>query len=209
MDHYCSVHCARHDPACLHRCRTARPRRVPGWIPRPDQGGVCAGPAAIHHLVPRPFPGPVRRPPRRHRVLRPEAGGQEAGSGLPSPGDCAPSPGSTGTPWKKNSWITRRPGRGRCARARTACVAPPGAAGRPGWPRTSPARRRRGGGTPRRGRCCPAVQGHKLALQLDDVYVAGQPVEQGLAGGHGVLRGGPLPCRHVTTVRQNHRPGGL
>ena len=29
--------------------------------------------------------------------------------GLPSPGGCAPSPGSTGTPSKKNSWITPRP----------------------------------------------------------------------------------------------------
>jgi len=29
-DHYCSVHCARHDPARIHRRRTARPRRVPG-----------------------------------------------------------------------------------------------------------------------------------------------------------------------------------
>ena len=32
-----------------------------------------------------------------------------AGPGLPSPGGCAPSPGSTGTPWKKNFWITHRP----------------------------------------------------------------------------------------------------
>jgi hypothetical protein len=39
--------------------------------------------------------------------------------------------------------------------AGTARVVPPGAAGRPGWPGTSPARPRRGGGTPRRGRCCP------------------------------------------------------
>ena len=32
-----------------------------------------------------------------------------AGPGLPSPGGYAPSPGSTGTPWKKNSWITHPP----------------------------------------------------------------------------------------------------
>ena len=47
-------------------------------------------------------------------------------------------------------------GRGRFARAGTARAVPPTAAGQPGWPRTSPARPRRRGGTPRRGTCCPA-----------------------------------------------------
>ena len=36
-DHYRPIYRARHDPARLHRRRTARPRRVPGWIPRPDR----------------------------------------------------------------------------------------------------------------------------------------------------------------------------
>ena len=50
----------------------------------------------------------------------------------------------------------------------------------------------------------------KLAHQLEDVSVAGEPVEQDTAGGHGVLGGRPLPGRHITTVGQNHRsPGGL
>ena len=54
------------------------------------------------------------------------------------------------------------------------------------------------------------VQRRKLAHQLEDVSVAGEPVEQDTTGGHGVLGGGPLPGRHITTVGQNHRsPGGL
>ena len=32
-------------------------------------------------LVPRPVPGPVRRPPRRHRRLRPRPGDQGPGAG--------------------------------------------------------------------------------------------------------------------------------
>ena len=51
------------------------------------------------------------------------------------------------------------PGRGRCTREGAARVVPPGAAGRPGWPRTGSARPRRGAGTPRRGRCYPAGAG--------------------------------------------------
>ena len=54
------------------------------------------------------------------------------------------------------------------------------------------------------------VQGRKLAHLLEDVSVAGEPVEQDPAGGHRVPGNGPLPGRHITTVRQNHRsPGGL
>ena len=56
----------------------------------------------------------------------------------------------------------------------------------------------------------PRVQGRKLAHQLEDVSVAGEPVEQDPADGHGVLGSGPLPGRHIPTVRQNRRsPGGL
>ena len=39
-------------------------------IPRADKRGIRAGPAPVHHLVPHPLPALVRRPPRRHRVLR-------------------------------------------------------------------------------------------------------------------------------------------
>jgi hypothetical protein len=49
------------------------------------------------------------------------------------------------------------------------------------------------------------VQGRKLAQQLEDVSVAGEPGEQGLARGDGVLGDGPLPGRHTPTVGQNHR----
>jgi integrase/recombinase XerD len=45
---------------------------VPGRVPRPDPRGLRAGPAPVHHLVPRPLPAPVCRPPRRHLKLRQE-----------------------------------------------------------------------------------------------------------------------------------------
>jgi hypothetical protein len=32
-DHCRPICCARYDPACLHRCRAGRPRRVPGRVP--------------------------------------------------------------------------------------------------------------------------------------------------------------------------------
>jgi hypothetical protein len=96
------------------------------------------------------------------------------------------------------------PARGRCTRAGTARVVPPTAAGRLGWLRTSSARLRRRGGTPRRDRCCLAVQGRELAYKLEDVSVTGKPVKQDAAGDRGVLRSGPLPGRHTPTVGQNH-----
>jgi hypothetical protein len=52
------------------------------------------------------------------------------------------------------------------------------------------------------------MQGRKFARQLEDVSVTGQSVEQGLASRHGVLGGGPLPSRHITTVGQNHGSPG-
>ena len=55
-----------------------------------------------------PVAGPVRRPPRRHRVLRPRPGSR-AGPGPRSPGGCPPSPGSTSTPSRRNSWTAPRP----------------------------------------------------------------------------------------------------
>ena len=51
----------------------------------------------------------------------------------------------------------------------------------------------------------PRVQQRKLAHQLPDVSVAGEPVEQDPAGGPGVLGGGPLPGRHIPTAGQNHQ----
>jgi hypothetical protein len=45
------------------------------------------------------------------------------------------------------------------------------------------------------------VQRRKLARQLEDVSIAGEPVEQHTAGGDGVFGGRPLPGRHITTVR--------
>jgi len=44
------------------------------------------------------------------------------------------------------------------------------------------------------------VQGRKLTRQLEDVGVAGEPVEQDAAGGRGVLSGRPLPGWHTPTV---------
>jgi DNA-directed RNA polymerase specialized sigma24 family protein len=84
-----------------NRCLNARRAwsRRPCWTPPsnrstapspdswPDTGadprGARARLAPVHHLVPLPFPEPVRCPPRRHRELRPGAGSQG-----PRPGDC-------------------------------------------------------------------------------------------------------------------------
>src|ERR1039458_8081113 len=49
----------------------------------------------------------------------------------------------------------------------------------------------------------PRVQRRKLAHQLEDVSVAGEPGEQGLARGDGVLGGGPLPGVKKTDAGQN------
>ncbi len=73
-DHCHPIHCARHDPARLHRPRTARARGVPGRVPRPDPRRLRTRPAPVHQLVPLPFPAPVRGPPRRYRRLRPRPG---------------------------------------------------------------------------------------------------------------------------------------
>ena len=158
------------------------PARPPGWRQR-----GCRR---------RPRTGRIARS-RRSATRPPHQAGpvRSRHAGLPRP---APRTGASCCP-----------GRARCTRARTARVVPPGAAGQPGWPRTSPARPREAEEHLAGEGVAPRVQRRKLALQLEDVYVAGQPIEQGLAGGHGVLRGGPLPGRHVTTVRQNHRSGGL
>ena len=49
----------------------------------------------------------------------------------------------------------------------------------------------------------PGMQGRKFVQQLEDVGVAGEPVEQYTAGGQRVLGGWPLPGRHIPTVEQN------
>jgi hypothetical protein len=49
------------------------------------------------------------------------------------------------------------------------------------------------------------VQGRKLAYQLEDVRIAGEPIEQDTAGGRGVLGGGPVPGRHILTLRSCRR----
>jgi hypothetical protein len=100
----------------------------------------------------RPGAGGCRRPPRtgrtatsRRPATRPphQAGPVQSRHG----GPLRPAP-------RTGAWCSA--GRGRCTRAGTARVDPPRPAGRPGWPRTSPARPRLGGGTPPRGRSYPA-----------------------------------------------------
>ena len=159
------------------------PARPPGWRPRGCRRSPRTGRTARSRqpATRRPHPaGPVRS--RYGGLLRPER--------------------------RTGAWCFA--GHGRCTRAGTARVVPPREAGRPGWSRTSPARPRQGGGAPRREGVVPRVQRRKLAHQFEDLSVARQPVEHHAAGGHGVLRGRPLPGRHITTVGQNHRsPGGL
>ena len=101
-------------------------------------------------------------------------------------------------------------GRERRTRARTARVVPPGAGGRPAGP--APIQRVRSEAEEHLAgeSVIPRMQWHELAHQLEYIYVVGEPVEQGPAGGHRVLECGPLPGRHTTTVGQNHQsPGGL
>jgi hypothetical protein len=92
-----------------------RPPLTAPRIPR----GLRPGPAPVHHLVPQPLAGPIRRPPRRHRVLR-----ERAGSDRPRPGHRHP-------PAVHHRRILQIRGRGR---------APGPIAGRP---RTPPAGRLR------------------------------------------------------------------
>jgi len=86
-DHYRPIHCARHDPACLHRSRTARPGRLPGRVSWPDPRGLYLGPASVHYLVSQLFSVAVLGAPRRHRKLRPATRSQR-----PSPRHGHPAP---------------------------------------------------------------------------------------------------------------------
>ena len=66
--------------ADVHRCRAARPRRVPGRLPRPEPRGLHPRPAPVHRLVPRPVPAAILGPPHRHRDVRPRTGGTRPGT---------------------------------------------------------------------------------------------------------------------------------
>src|SRR5271166_3924165 len=97
------------------------------------------------------------------------------------------------------------PGHGTRTRAGTAPAFPPRTPDRPGWPRTSPAGQRPGGGRPYRERVVAGMQGRQLAHNPEDVGVAGQPVEQNPGGGERVLRCRPLAGSHTQTVGHNPR----
>jgi hypothetical protein len=61
-----------------------------------------------------------------------------------------------------------------------------------------------------RERVVTRVQGRKSAQHLEDVSVAGEPVDQGTTGSHGVFGSRPLPGGHIATVDQNRQLwGGL
>ena len=103
-------------------------------------------------------------------------------------------------------------GRGRCARARTARVVPPTAAGQPGWPCTSSACPRRGAGTPRPGKVL--YRGCSGASSLTSSKMSASRASPSSRTRRAVMLssgvGRFLTGRHITTVGQNHRsPGGL
>jgi hypothetical protein len=94
-DNHCRpIHRVRHDPARLHRSRTARPRRVPGRVPRADT--LEQLPVGVRHPRGRPprsrsrdagslRPASVRLAPEFVRLPRgnpagPQAAGMSAGS---------------------------------------------------------------------------------------------------------------------------------
>jgi len=107
--------------------------------------GISSGPAPVHHLVPCPLPAPVRRPPRRHRKLRP-------GAGSPGPGsrDCHPA----ALHYRR---VLQVHGRGRAPRALPGCSCPPSAAGlRVACRRAGPQRARRTPGRRRARLTCRA-----------------------------------------------------
>jgi hypothetical protein len=87
---------------------------------------------------------------------------------------------------------------------------PAGAQVMHGWPRTSPARPRRRGGTPRRGRCCPAGAAAQARSPAPRRQRRGRARRAGPGGQSQRPRGSALPGRHIPTVGQNHQsPRGL
>jgi hypothetical protein len=90
-------------------------------------------------------------------------------------------------PWRAaapalRSGTSCSPAHGRCTRAGTARVVPPRAAGRLGWLRTSSARPRRRGGTPRRERCCLAGAGARACSPARRCQRRGQARQAGHGG---------------------------
>ena len=144
-----------------------------------------------------------RRPPRMRRTARSRrpatrrphpAGPVQSRHGRPP----RPAP-------RTGAW--RSADRGRCARAGTDRAVPQAGADQPGWPRTTPARPRRGEEHLAGESVVARVQGRKPAQHLEDVSVAGESVEQHTTGGHSVLSGRPLSAGHVTTVDQSLQRG--
>ena len=174
----------------------------------PDGQGARLGPG---------MPGALARPPgwRRRGCRRPPPTGRTARSRRPA----TRPPHQAGPVRSRHEGLLQPaprtgascfPVRARCTRAGTARVVPAGQRVSPAGP--APVQRvRRDADEHLAGEgVVPRVQGRKLAHQLEDVSVAGESVEQDPAGGHGVPGSGPLPGRHIPTVRQNHRsPGGL
>jgi hypothetical protein len=68
--HHDLVRCPCPGDAGVQQHRAAGVSRVPGRVQRPDPPGLRVGPASVRQLVPTAPAAPVRRPPRRHRVLR-------------------------------------------------------------------------------------------------------------------------------------------
>ena len=178
------------------------PPICPGVLPSDDRFG-CVPNGSLWRWVARAL-GQVLAC-LAHRDARPAGGGADVGDrreqgvlpevvGLP-PGDLIEQvrfgPAMEGLlrpALRTGAWCLAR--RARCTRAGTARVVPPGAAGRPGWPCTSPARLRRGGGTPRRGRCYPAGAGAQARSLARRCQRRGRARRAGHAGRSRCPRGG-------------------
>ena len=130
-----------HDPvrrprprhAGVHQHRAAGVSRIPGRVQRPDPAGLRAGPAPVRQLVPAAPAAACSVPAAPTSSASPATWKPAAGPGPPSPAACAPSPGSTGTPSRKNCSITRPP---RTSAGPGWTTSPT----RPGWTATNSAR---------------------------------------------------------------------
>jgi hypothetical protein len=75
---------------------------------------------------------------------------------------------------------------------------------------TNPARRRRGGGTPRRGRYCRGCIGASSLASSEMSASRASPSSRTRRAVTASSGDRPFPGRHITTVGQKHRsPGGL
>src|SRR6185312_15280318 len=162
--------------------------------------GACPGPGMLGALG-RP-PGwrrrGCRRPPRTWRTAR----SRRPASRRPPRAGPVRSPPRTAAAASTVYWSLAFAVRGRHTRAGTARAVPPGAAARPGWPRTTPARPRRGEGTPRRETYRFSGAGRKPAQRLEDVSVAGESVDQGTTGSHAP----PEPAASYQAYDENRQP---